>query len=296
MRKLLYILAASTLAFSAIARDVLRGTLATYSTPPRGADHRVDCKKLVDQLLDLHANTYSFAIHQAETDWDDLKIFLPLARANNIRVWVSLVPPSESPPRTKMYCEPYRLDYERWAVEFAKLSLQEPNLIGWSLDDFPYNLKFFTPPRMKAILDGAHAINPNFAFVPCVYFKQITPALIKDYIPLCDGILFPYRDESHGANLKDPTHVEEEVAAIRKRIGKNCPIIVDIYYRAHSRLGATTPEYCEAATIGAHKAGCPVQIYTHPDPEKDAAKYQIVKRLFTEWSSHDHSLLPPRRK
>jgi hypothetical protein len=277
-------------------RHVLPGTLSTYSTPPRGADHRVDCQKLLAQLVDLHANSYSFAVHQAATDWDDLKIFLPLARQKNIRVWVSLVPPSESPPHTKVYCEPYRLDYERWAVEFAKLSLQEPNLVGWSIDDFPYNLKFFTPERMKGILDGAHAINPNFAFVPCVYGRQINAAFVKNYVPMCDGILFPYRDESHTPNLKDPTHVAEEVAAIRQKIGKDVPIIVDIYYTRHSRLGATTPEYCETATIDAHKSGAAVQIYTHPDPEKTPEKYQIVKRLFTEWSSHDGPLVPPRRK
>jgi hypothetical protein len=233
--------------------------------------------------LDLHANCYSFAIHRAATDWDDFHIFLPMARTNNLRVWASLVPPSESPPRTKMYCEPFRMDYERWAIEFAKLSVQETNFVGWSLDDYPYNLKFFTVEKMKGILDGAHKINPNFAFVPCVYYKQLTPAFIKDYIPMCDGILFPYRDESHGGNLKDPSHVEEEVKSMRARLPKDYPIIIDIYYTAHSRLGASTADYCEKATIASHKCGDGVQVYTHQDPEKNAEKYQIIKRLFTEW-------------
>ena len=286
MRKLIFISAVLVAAFSAMAgrKDALRNSLGTYSTPPRLENGRVDCKKLIDQLIDLHANCYSFAIHRAATDWDDLKIFLPLARAKHLRVWASLVPPSESPPRTKAYSEPFRLDYERWAVEFAKLSLQEKNLVGWSIDDFPYNTKFFTPDKMKAILDGAHKINPDFAFVPCVYYKQITPSFIKNYIPMFDGILFPYRDDSHGGNLKDPTHVAEEVKSIRERLGKDYPIIVDIYYTAHSRLGASTPEYCEKATIASHNCGDGVQVYTHQDPEKNADKYQIIKRLFTDWT------------
>lgn len=291
------LMAALTLSASAADRkDVARHTLATYSTPPRMANGRVDCKALIDQLVDQHANSYSFAIHRAATDWDDLKILLPMAREKHLRVWASLVPPSESPPRTKTYAEPFRLDYERWAIEFAKLSKQEPNFVGWSIDDFPYNTKFFTPEKMKNILAGAHRINPNFAFVPCVYYKQITPSFIKQYIPLFDGILFPYRDESHGANLKDPSHVEEEVKSIRERLGTNYPIIVDIYFTAHSRLGATTPEYCEKATFASLKCADGMQVYTHQDPVKNAAKYQIVKRLFTDWSKQTRALISPRSK
>ena len=102
--------------------------------------------------MDIHANTYSFCINGWATDWDNLKLILPAARAKDIRVWASLVPPSESPPRTKMFPEPFRLDYERWAVEFAKLSLQETNLVAWSIDDFTHNLSFYTTNYIKKIL------------------------------------------------------------------------------------------------------------------------------------------------
>ncbi|MDB6056316.1 MAG: hypothetical protein JWO95_160 [Verrucomicrobiales bacterium] len=290
------LIAAAFCARAADRHDAIRQNLGTYSNAPRMANGRIDCNELINQLLDQHANSYSFAIHRAATDWDDLKVFLPLAREKHLRVWASLVPPSESPPRTQAYSEPFRMDYERWAVEFAKLSLQEPNLIGWSIDDFPYNVKFFTPEKMKGILDGAHSINPNFMFVPCVYFKQITPAFITNYIPLFDGILFPYRDESHGGNLKDPSHVEEEVQSIRSRLGKNYPIVVDIYFTAHSRLGASTADYCERATIAAHNSNSGVQVYTHQDPVKNAEKYQIVKKLFAQWSKGSGALASPRSK
>lgn len=287
MRNILCFVAILITTLSSMAagrKDVLRGSLGTYGTPPRLENGRVDCDKLIDQLIDLHANCYGWLIHGAPTDWDDLKLFLPMAQARNLRVWVNLVPPSESPPRSKVYSEPYRLDYQRWAFEFAKLSLEHRNLVGWSIDDFPYNIKVFTPEKMKEILDSAHAINPNFAFVPCVYYKQITPDFIKNYIPLFDGILFPYRDESHGANLKDPSHVEEEVKSIRQRIGEDYPIIVDIYFTAHSRLGATTPEYDRTATLASHACADGVQVYTHQSPTKNPEKYQIIKELFTQWN------------
>jgi hypothetical protein len=287
MRKLILITATFVAILSTQAadrKDALRDSLGTYSTPPRLADGRVDCNELIKQLLDIHANCYSFAIHRAATDWDDLKMFLPKARAKHLRVWASLVPPSESPPRTKLFSEPFRMDYERWAIEFAKLSLEQTNLVGWSIDDFPYNVKFFTAEKMKGILEGARKINPNFAFVPCVYYKQITPVFLKEYIPMFDGILFPYRDDSHSGDLKDATHVEAEVKSVRDRVGKNYPIIVDIYFTAHSRLGASTADYCEQATVAAHKCADGVQVYTHQDPVKNAEKYNVVKRLFSEWS------------
>ena len=77
------------------------GTRATYCSAPRNADKRVDVDRLIAQLVELHANTYSFCIHGYATDWDDLKLILPRAREKGIRVWASLVPPSESPPRTR---------------------------------------------------------------------------------------------------------------------------------------------------------------------------------------------------
>src|SRR5689334_21682378 len=85
----------------------LKGTRATYCSAPRKPDGRIDVDRLVSELVDVGANTYSFCIHVSSNDWQDSKLFLPAARAKGIRVWGSVVPPSESPPRTKMYAEPF---------------------------------------------------------------------------------------------------------------------------------------------------------------------------------------------
>src|ERR1035437_857294 len=71
---------------------VVAGTRATYCSAPRTADKRVDVDRLITQLVELHANTYSFCIHGYATDWNDLKLILPRAREKGIRVWGSLVP------------------------------------------------------------------------------------------------------------------------------------------------------------------------------------------------------------
>jgi len=263
----------------------LSGTRATYCHAPRKADGRVDVDRLVAELLDVHANTYSFCIHAQETDWDDLVLFLPAAKAKGIRVWASIVPPSESAPKqgTK-YPEPFRLDYKKWALEFAKLSLEHPNLVAWSIDDFTHNLKDpYTPTYVKEMLDGARAVNPKLAFVPCSYFPAITPQFARDYVPLLDGLLFPYRHESVKANLKDPSLTELEIRKLKEICGRKFPIVLDIYATAHSRLGATTSEYVDEAMRQGHRAADGVMIYCHQNPKTEAEKYQIIRRNFGAW-------------
>jgi hypothetical protein len=266
--------------------EVLRGTFGTYCHAPHLANGRVDVQRLVNELVDSHANTYSFCIHTSSNDWSDFQLFLPLARKHGIKVWGSVVPPSESPPHSKLYAEPFRLDYERWAVEFARLSLREPNLVAWSIDDFTHNLKVYTPEHLKQMLDASRRINPKLAFIPCCYYKSINPQFVEKYAPLLDGMLFPYRDESGGANLKNPNAVQFEVNKIKEMTGKSYPVVFDVYATAHSRLGATTPEYVEAAMVSARGCADGVLVYCHQDPVTNAEKYAIVKRLFSGWSTN----------
>ena len=271
---------------AAVRAKALVGTQATYCRAPRKADNRVDVDTLVAELVELKANTYSFCIHAQAKDWDDLVLFLPAARAKGIRVWASIVPPSESAPKHgTTYPEPFRLDYKKWAREFAALSLEHPNLVAWSIDDFTHNLKApYTTAYVREMLDGARAINPRLAFVPCCYFPAVTPQFAADYVPLLDGILFPYRHESDGANLKDPGLTEQEIRKLKGICGETFPIILDIYATAHSRLGATTPEYVDEAMRAGHRAADGVMVYCHQHPKSDAEKFTVVKRNFQQWA------------
>lgn len=265
-----------------LRRDVFKNCLGTYGRPSWTKSGHADTQNLLRDLEEIHANTFHWAIHAYSNEWDEIKTFLPKARKANIKVWITLMPPSESPPRLKMYSEPFRLDYVRWAKEIAKLSLQETNLVAWSIDDFTHNQKVFTPEYLSEMMKAAHDVNPRLAFVPCCYYREITPAFAKNYGPLLDAILFPYRDESGGANLKNPAHVESEIKTLRERLGPQMPIVLDIYASAHSRLGATTPEYVEKAVADGLRVADGMMIYTHRTVETDVAKHDAIKRLFGE--------------
>ena len=263
----------------------LRGTFGTYNSSPRRQDGRVDVDRLVAELTALKARTYNFLIWHAATDWDDLKLFLPLARAKGITVWVTLVPPSESPPRSRTFSEPFRLDYKRWAVEIARLSRREPNLVAWSLDDFSYDSATFTPEYMTRMIADMHAINPRLAFVPCLYYSHITPELAAKYRPFLDGVLFPYRHEAGKRNLQEWDTLEAELSQIRERFGREMPVFVDVYATKHSKLSDSSPEYVDQVMNIAHRAADGVLIYCHPVQKSNPEKYKVIKRNFHDWSA-----------
>jgi len=264
---------------------VLKGVFGTYDAAPRKADGRVDSDRLRSELVDLKVNAYNYLIWHGKHDWEDLQAFLPAARVKGIKVWVSLVPPSESPPRTKNYSEPFQLDYARWAEEIAKLSARETNLVAWSIDDFAHNLKVYTPEALKTMLERARAINPRLAFVPCIYYKQLSPAVARDYAPLIDGVLFPYRNESVKANLTDAGAVEAEVQRICELLGPGKPVIVDVYATGHSRLGPSTPEYVRQVMLAAGKHADGLLVYCHQDPNRQREKYAVEREVFHAWAA-----------
>jgi hypothetical protein len=274
---------------AAIARrDALAHSYGTYGANLRTADRRIDHEQLLADLGELHANTYNWLISQADTDWNDLHTFLPLARKHGLRVWVTVLPPSESPPRAKHFSEPFRLEFEKWAGELAALSVREPALVAWSVDDFAYNLKdAFTAERMRAIVAVQRAKNPKFAFVPCVYYKQATAKFARTYGELIDGILFPYRSDSTTAGFADATQVAPEVKALKERFGHDFPIVVDIYASRHSTLGASTADYVEQVMEIAHPVADGVNIYRHQDKRnpKDREKYDVIRRVMSSWDA-----------
>lgn len=175
------------------AAGLFRQHLADYDAELRRADGRVDADAMVTRLKELGVTTYYWLIWHAPTDWDDLKLFLPKAAQAGIEVWVYLVPPSESPPKYgSQYSEPFRLDYRRWAEEIAKLSLQHPNLTAWVIDDFYANRVFFTPAYLREMQTRSKRIHPRLAFLPLMYFNEITAKFADDYREVIDGVVVAY--------------------------------------------------------------------------------------------------------
>lgn len=182
----------------ATAQDTLQDKLTTrrhladYDSELRLSTGRVDIDTMVKRLKELGVTTYYWLIWHRATDWDDLQLFLPKAAAEGIDVWAYLTPPSESPPNFGNYSEPFRLDYVRWGEEIARLSLKHSNLTAWLMDDFYANYTFFTPAYVRQMQTKAKSINPRLAFLPLMYFPQISPKFAEDYHAVIDGAVVAY--------------------------------------------------------------------------------------------------------
>ena len=267
--------------YSKIRQNSISSIKGTYASPPRLENGRVDIRKLIDELNNLNANTYNWLIWSGEKDWDDFQLFLPLAKKNKINVWVTVVPFSEAKPRKKWSSEPYGTDYVKWAQEIAKLSLEYSNLKAFSIDDFvAWNLQFYTPEYTAEFVNAMRKINPRLAFVPCIYYNSTKITDYSAYLPYFDGVLFPYKAESSGKETLSRSDLLPSEIKWMREIFKGLPLIVDIYSSAHSKAGTSTPAYVSEMIKLAKKYGNGVFIYTHPDPEKDSKKYQIVKAEF----------------
>jgi len=166
--------------------------LADYDSELRLSNGRVDVDAMVARLKELGVSTYYWLIWHAATDWEDLKLFLPKAAHAGLEVWVYLVPPSESPPHTFLSSEPFGTDYPRWAEAIAQLSLQHTNLTAWVIDDFYANHRFFTPSYVREMQTMARRINPRLAFLPLMYFSEITRRFTDDYGGVIDGVVVAY--------------------------------------------------------------------------------------------------------
>jgi len=262
----------------------LYGVKGTYAAPPLNGDGSINLELLLKELKGLHANTYNWLI--AYNDFfglDYVKKFLPMACRENINVWITILPPTEQP--LLGWSEPYRLDFEKWAEELATLSLTHKNLVAWSVDDFGHNLFFFIPKYVEQFIQKAKGINPNFKFVPCLYYWEFPKSFVEKYLSFFDGLLFPYFAASapDKGNLKDPTLVGSEIAEIRSRIKRDIPIILDIYAHAHSQYGETTPEYIETILELGMKSADGILIYCHQNPVIHAEKYQIISKAFEDY-------------
>lgn len=271
-------------ATNAAEKSFLHGCRGTYDNEPRLTNGHVDCEKLLSELTELRANTYNWLVRHKATDWDDLKTFLPFARKNKINVWVTIVPPTESSPNYSD-SEPFKQDYLKWAEEIGKLSAKEKNLVAWSIDDFMSNAKTFSPEMLGKMLAKAHAANPQLAFVPCIYFRDVTPQFWKNYGTLLDAILFPYLAESGQGNLSDATKVESEIQKIKSIVGENTPVILDVYATQHSaHPQGSQPPYVREVMERGHRAADGVLIYCHQGKKENPEKFAIIKEQFHQWA------------
>lgn len=195
------------------------------AAPRADGVRHIDTPALIAKLQDLHVTAFYFLIHSQPSDWEDFRTeFVPAAQRADIDVWAYLVPPSEC------CANPFGNDYVRWATELAKLSVDHPNLKGFAIDDFQYNLKLYTPEYIGEVVRAARAVNPQFLFFPLLYFKIATdPKFLDAYAPVIDGVIMAYRDDPH-TNTYRSTSFADELAKTEEMLAEHHRALVLMIY------------------------------------------------------------------
>lgn len=194
------------------------------ATPRADGYHHIDTPSLISKLKREGLNTYVYGIWDSPTDWDDLRTeFAPAAGRAGIRIWVYVVPPSECldspvPHRSGRCSRPYKLDFVSWAREIAKLSVANPNVVAWAIDDFVIgaNGELFTPEYMQKIVDSQDSVNPKLGFYTTAYYGEaVSDSFYARFGPYIDGIVYPYLGYSN--NTQDPAAVGPNLDNILKQ-------------------------------------------------------------------------------
>lgn len=224
------------------------GMIADYHAEMREQNPRADGVRhfdtpaLIEKLKELHVTAFFFLIHSQPSDWDDFKEeFVPAAQRVGIDAWAYLVPPSEC------CAMPFGNDYVRWATELATLSTRYPNLKGFAIDDFEYNLKLYTPEYIGNMVRAAKAVNPQFRFFPQVYWRVSTnPSFLDSYAPVIDGLIMAYRDDPH-TNTYRSTSFEEQIGKTEEMLAaRHLALVLMVYCNPLGRNPVPPP----AAYIG----------------------------------------------
>lgn len=281
-------------AASAARQAALRGAWGTYDRAPYVAhkvesmlpEPRMDIDRLIKELVDLHVNTYCFLIWHHAVDWVELHRFLPEARKHGIQVWVYLTPPTEQPPLFNGYgySEPFGTDYLRWARELARLSLEEPNLTAWCIDDFAVagNLKLFTPDYIRKMVTAARQINPKLAFMPCIYNMSEDGKSLKAYAGLFDGILLCHNLQDENKPMAEHrAWMQQNVKLCKEYLGKACPVISFQFVMFWS-MSDPSPEHTRNLLTMSRDLADGCLAYLHPLPE--AKNREAIQETFAEFA------------
>ena len=229
------------------------GMIADYSANLREAIPRADGIRhtdthgLIEKLQELHATTFFYLLESTHAEWDDFRNeFVPAAQQAGIDVWAYLVPPSEC------CAQPFGTDYIRWATELATLSTRYPNVKGFAIDDFQWNLDFFTPEFTGRMVQAAKAVNPSLLFFPQVYWKRSTDASFLDaYTPWIDGLIMAYRDDPYTNTYRSDSFSQQIAQSEEMLAARHKALVLMVYCHPLGRNPLPPPADYISKLVGA---------------------------------------------
>ena len=175
-----------------------------------------------------------------------------LAAEVGLQLWATFLPPSGKRELAALDADRGRALYREAFQRLARLSLEHPHFIGITIDDFDYNLGFFSPEFCAELAAICRSGNPDLAFMPLMYWRSISPGFVKRYEPYIDGIVFHFRAGSDPPSYLpgyDPKSFDDyrqvlhyELSRVRRMLGGKTLICGFYQWYYKGGWGVMTPD------------------------------------------------------
>jgi len=174
------------------------------------------------------------------------------AQELGLNMWATFVPPSGNRTTAALGVKRGRELYREAFRRLAVIARRRTNFIGITIDDFGYNLGFFSPEFCAELAAIYRPANPHLAFMPLMYWGSISPGFIERYGPYIDGLVFHFRAGSDPGSYivgHDPKSFDDyrhvlhyELSRMRRLLGKKTFIcgLYQWYYKGG--WGVMTPD------------------------------------------------------
>ena len=306
-------------------KRALAGTRAQYIY--KGAKKP---QEILAAMNSTYTNTHSLLICGPHT-YSSYPSFLEFLEASKdfavageqVRVWATLLPPTEAPgddcaPPSESDITPFNdtavfggdpelgyQDYEAWTRLLAALAVLYPHFVALNIDDFSHNLSnvkavHFSPGLVARMTSTLRAQDPDFAFVPTLYYSQHGRFVFTAHPGLgyvLDQPLFYFRNEKQGPGpcaaaecpwgpalpagepraggclagaccVSTADNFAAEVGDVLVRLPPGRRVHVGFYATGHSRLGNPDPLYVLRLmpSIMSHAAVAGITVYVFQKP------------------------------
>jgi hypothetical protein len=215
-------------------------TKGVYGGPPRTQNGSLDMDRLFLKVSASGAYTCNILLTDTQRGLAELDVLLPEAQKRGIKIWVTILPPSELSPEMRM--DMRYVDYVGTAKKIAGLSVRYENLEAWSIDNVAVDSDFFTASYLSAITAGAKEVNPELLFIPVVYYANVASPGFSERAAFFSGVQFYYTHFPAGESDESATILPQLEELRQKFKGK---VVLGIYASPWSKDYPTSPSYVE---------------------------------------------------
>ena len=236
--------------------------IIAFDCEPRLPNGRVDLKAISTAVRSARLDGYDYMIWHQPQDWEESIRFADLLDSLKLTTWFTLAPPTEQHPPHGRATLPFATDFVSWQRFFSALARNHPHVQALVIDDFDYNLLFFTDSlltQMKTVRDSALG-RPRLLAI--IYKRTVRnfSSWWPRYGKYLDGVIYAYE------NYDSPDSLSNMLVTLRRALPASAILGVNIYVLGGPRAPTfrRTPQYVRTTIAISDSLADAVRLYCLP--------------------------------